>query len=398
LFWKTLSLLLFFGRTPDGEIYVELTQRTRFQTDTAKANMKTLRLMLLSATAIAVSLFTAQTQNFSSVVVATNQVPDKVATSLMPVPIYNFAIHNVAFSPDSRFLATGDGFGKVRLWNTQSGNLEKLIPAHANWAFSIAWSKDGGLLVTGGGDDFVRVFAGLNPDKPLKTLAGHGGDVHAVAISPDSRRIYSAGDDKQIMVWNSESGARERAWVAHAKQVPALALSPDGKLLASGSRDNSIRFWNADTGELADTLIGHSEDVMSVRFSPTGTLLASASYDKTVRLWEVKTGKAVHIFKGHTNRVFSVAFSPDGNHLASAGDSTVRIWNVSGKQLEKTISMGGVILTSSGTIPEVLSSVAYSPDGQWLAVSSTSGTTFLLSPESGQVIRKFVDADEPGKP
>lgn len=359
-----------------------------------------MKLLLLHLIALTASLSTACAQvpgNAPFVVPATNQIPDRVATGLIAIPIYNFAIHNVAFSPDSGMLATGNGAGQVRLWNTKTGKLEKSIQAHTNWAFSIAWSKDGKFLVTGGGDNLVKRYDGTNPDQPLKTLRGHTEDVHAIAISPDARHIFSAGDDRRIIDWNAETGTESRAWPGHTRQIPTLALSPDGQLLASGSRDNSIRLWKPRTGQLHDTLIGHTEDVMSVRFSPDGALLASASYDKTVRLWDVKTGKALHIYKGHTNRVFSVAFSPDGTHLASAGDANVIIWDVPGRKFVRSISLGGAILTSNGKVSEVLSSVAYSPNGQSLAVSSTTGTTFLLSPENGHLIHKFIDTTEPAK-
>jgi WD40 repeat protein len=323
------------------------------------------------------------------VVYATNQMPDAAATGLMPVPIFNFAIHNIAFSPDSSLLATGDGLGQVRVWNTQTGELQKSVRAHTNWAFAIVWSTDGRFLITGGGDDLVQVFDAKNPEKPLKTLRGQKGDVHALALSADSQKVFSAGDDRQIIRWDLASAVAEQTWTAHQRQIPTLALRGDGKVLASGSRDGSIRLWNPASGELLDTLIGHAEDVMCVRFSPDGTLLASASYDKTVRLWNVANGKAVHIFKGHTNRVFSVAFSPDGQRLASAGDSTVRIWNVAGQRPEKSISLGGEVLTATGSIPENLSSVAFNGDGQLLGVSSTTGASFLLSAETGQIVQQF---------
>ena len=325
----------------------------------------------------------------TSVVSVGNQAPDAVATALMPVPIFNFAVHNVAFSPEGRTLATGDGHGVVRLWDTHSGGLQATVQAHTNWAFSVAWSADGEFFVTGGGDDLVHLFAVGNPAQPLKTFRGHSNDVHAVVMSPDGQHIVSAGDDRRIIVWNVSAALPEREWIAHEKQIPTLAVGPDGHMLASGSRDDSIRLWDLRAGELRETLIGHSDDVLSVRFSRDGKLLASASYDQTARLWDVARGRALRIFKGHTNRVFSVAFSPDESRLASAGDSTVRIWNtVTGVPLH-VFSLGGTIATSNGTVTENLSAVAFSPDGKTLAVSSTTGSTFLLSAETGAVLKKF---------
>ena len=323
--------------------------------------------------------------NTSALIHAEGETPDKVATHLMPVPIFNFAIHNVAFSPDGKTLATGDGNGVVRLWETRTGQLKRSIPAHTNWAFSIAWRRDGKLFATGGGDDLVQLFDASSPIQPLKTFAGHAGDVHAVVVTPDGRSMVSAGDDRQIIVWDIGRGAAKREWTAHQLQIPTLAISPNGNILASGSRDTSIRLWSLRTGKRQDTLIGHSGDVMSVRFSPDGKTLASASYDQTVRLWDVTTGKALRILQGHTNRVFSVAFSPDGKRLASAGDSTLRVWDVNESDALNVISLGGAISSDTGNIPENLSSVAFSPDGNSLAVGSTTGLAFLLS-QTGEVL------------
>ena len=138
--------------------------------------------------------------------VIANAAPDEVATSLMPVPIFNFAVHNVAFSPDGAILATGDGAGMVRLWNTQTGELKAAVQAHTNWAFSVAWSPDGKSFVTGGGDDAVRSFDAANPAQPLKIFLGHSNDVHAVAITSDGRNLVSAGDDRHIIVWEFATG------------------------------------------------------------------------------------------------------------------------------------------------------------------------------------------------
>src|SRR4051812_17625162 len=72
---------------------------------------------------LACSINTEAQTNTPVLVHAEGLTPDPVATSLMPVPIYNFAVHNVAFSPDGKKLATGAGDGFVRLWETSTGKL-----------------------------------------------------------------------------------------------------------------------------------------------------------------------------------------------------------------------------------------------------------------------------------
>lgn len=171
-----------------------------------------------------------------------------------------------------------------------------------------------------------------------------------------------------------------------------MAVSPNGKYLAAGSLDKDVRIWDCETGQLVETFDGHSDSVYSVSFSPDGTLLATGSLDQTVlvpippvlgsllwnekrhvmghatgcqvcalflarhgslpgrtsgrssrrltarwfqvRLWDTSNvgkrsgNKCKFTFKGHKDFVLSVAFAPLGTWLISGSkDRSVQFWD-----------------------------------------------------------------------
>jgi len=248
---------------------------------------------------------------------------------------HDFWVQSVAFSPDGTRLASADRNGHIIFWDTASGNQLLKLQAFQKDVFSVTFSPNGQHLVVAGLDDLkktdellfgIRILDSIS-GQLRASIIGHKDRLRSVAYSPDGKLLATGGGDQLIKIWNAETGQELATLAGHQGDVWSLAFSPDGRTLASGSRDRTVRLWDVTTGRELSRLDAHSDSVYSVAFSPDGRRLASASTDRTIKLWDVLTRQELLTLRGHQGEVYSVAFSPDGQTLLSgSGDRTARLW------------------------------------------------------------------------
>ncbi|MBL8871667.1 MAG: hypothetical protein JNK90_17960 [Planctomycetaceae bacterium] len=256
------------------------------------------------------------------------------------------AISALAASPWSPLIAVG-GQKQVTLYHSETGELLGVLPFPEGEPQSLSFSRDGRLLLVGGGRHSHSGCAVLFDIKSGQRVAKVGDELDIVLsadLSEDNSKIAVAGPQKMVRVYSTTTG--ELMWEVkkHTDWIYAVRFSPDGVLLASSDRSNGLIVWEADTGRLYMDLIGHRGEIRQLAWRPDGNVLASASLDGTIRLWEMNEGKQIKQINAHGGGATSLAFAQNGNMVSGGRDRLVKVWNANGDPLKNMPAMSEVVL------------------------------------------------------
>ena len=319
-------------------------------------------------------------------------------------------INLIRFSPDGTKLAVGTDIG-LWLYDVKKGVSSGLFTRELGQVDVLAFSKDGGLMASGGDGNPILQVWNLMSNKVHSSIELHRGEMALRALTFLNRLIYTIDGSTDMVSYNPDMGVKlsdnrfysnyglstfsddgaTLAGVTHngeihlrdvktgkriaqlnnpedtkKEEITILTFSPDGRILASGREDKSVHLWNTVKHEKITQLKGYKGLITAIAFSEDSKTIASADASKEITVWDIDTGTKKCSINGHKNTINTLTFSPSttpeyGMCLASGStDGTIRFWN----------STNGNELTLFATgFTEILKAVAFSDDTTLVSAS-----------------------------
>jgi hypothetical protein len=232
----------------------------------------------------------------------------------------------LAYSANGRMLAIAAGqagrSGEVRLYALASSGIavqqpERVLAAHQDVIHDLAWSPDGRTLATCSYDRLIKLWDAAT-GQLRQTLKDHSDAVYGIAWSPDGRLLASAAADRAVKVWDVATGVRLYTLGESTDWLYAIAWSSDGRHLAAAGVDKSIRVWevSAGGGRLVESVFAHEGPIARLAYSTDGSTLYSLGQDQVVKAWDAGRMVERKVYPRQPEAVLSLAVRPDHRQLA----------------------------------------------------------------------------------
>ena len=314
----------------------------------------------------------------------------------------------LVFSADGKTLASGGGLDRtVRLWDVETGTLQKTLKGLGRQIREIVFSPDSNTLVTvsPGSMRIWDVRTGteqkslptpidkqpqLTPPILIKmdqiSLPRHRDDVHSARFSKDGEHLVSASSDGSLHVWDVETGLYQQSLSlgAHTDLVSVLAFSEDDKYLASNDGfAERIRVWDVENATQHAILIPGQGDISNpireLTVSPGIKKLAGSGLKGTIQIWDAATAEELFaVPSDRVLRLLPLVFSPDGKFLAGRGGESL-----AGNKIELwQMDFGDHLFTLEGHT-QAVSAYVFSPDSKILASGGEDAAIVLWDVKTG---------------
>ncbi|KAL6888871.1 hypothetical protein ACP4OV_009897 [Aristida adscensionis] len=260
----------------------------------------------------------------------------------------------------SVILATASYDHTIRFWEAKSGRCYRTIQYPDSQVNRLEITPDKRFLAAAG-NSHIRLFdVNSNSPQPVISYDSHTSNVMAVGFHCDGNWMYSGSEDGTVRIWDLRTATCQREYESRAavntvvlhpnqsRRVPevdtavrSLTVMWDGSMAVAANNRGTCYVWRLlkDTQTITcfeplHKLQAHDGYILKCLLSPEfcdpNRYLATASSDHTVKIWNVDGFKLERTLVGHQHWVWDCVFSVDGAYLITASsDTTARLWTMS---------------------------------------------------------------------
>jgi WD40 repeat protein len=235
-------------------------------------------------------------------------------------------VWDVAFVPNSKHVLSASWDATVKLWDTTTGKDVRTY-SHPLDVNAVTVSKDGKWMLTGSDDRHMRLWD-LAKHEEVRKFPPHTDFCYACAFAPDGIHCASGSKDRRAVVYELKTGKVVKDFEQN-NNVVAVAFSPDSRYLFTCG-DNAVYQWEIATGKKVKSFEGTGSYALNgMALTPDGRRLLAGGEDKILHLWDVATAKEIQQFKGSNSTITAVAMTADGRRgLTGQVDGGVRYWGL----------------------------------------------------------------------
>jgi len=271
-------------------------------------------------------------------------------------------VQSLAWNADGSLLAAG-GYRTVLVWNTTDWKVAHTLTAPLEGRVTaLTFLPDKTTLVLADGAVAQQGLLHrwkLGEPKPAQTIEAHADNILSLALSRDGKQLATGGADTLAKVWDTTTFKEIAKIEGHVGHVVALGFSTDGKWLATGSADKDLKVWDIASKEMLMLLGDKSTPVTALLWSPDSTSLTYFNDNGSMTgVTELKTHDGVRLAftSGKQKKLATLAGVPnaavmtaDGKHIYAAMD-TGAVFHLDEKSAIKPLTADLSPLTSTATL------------------------------------------------
>lgn len=291
------------------------------------------------------------------------------------------------FSDDGKYLAAGS-FRRIVVWDLTTAVPAAVLDQPLGMVHALAFTPDGKRLYFAGGDSGLSgEVKGYSVEDWKEVYAYQDADdvLYGLAISPDGKSLAFAGFDRFLRIAELASGEVKHNVKAHSDFAYSVSWSKDGKFVLTAGKDSVVKRWNPETGELDRAYSGHNDGVFSALMSADGKEVYSAGHEARIFKFDAERGDRPERIGAHNGIVYQMAWDKDWKRFISGGsDKAVKTW-LAGAKAEKTLQGA----------TDVVYSVALSPGEKLAAAGTWDGYVRIWSLKTGKIVASMISSDRP---